>query len=445
MSYDYDLLVIGGGSAGLATAQRAARYGATVAVVEQGQLGGVCVNRGCVPKKLMVYAADVAHWLEAAADYGWQIGQASFHWRSFLTARDQVLEAIRQSYTQKLKDAGITMLHGHAAFVDPHHVTVANRRISAQTIVIAVGGQPLKPDISGIEAALTSREMFGVDALPQQMAILGGGYIGVEFAHVLARFGVEITLLNHEECLLTGFDQDLSATVQQGLEQLGVKVLCNTTITSMQPQGDGFEVTLDGSRSDSLMVDQVLCATGRKVNLDGLNLEQAGVTIDQKAIAVDEYSRTSQPHIYAVGDCTNRMPLTPVARAEGIAVAETVFGPTPRCIDYTWVPSAVFAHPEAATVGLTEADARQQHGNDIQCHHQEFRPLFNRIGKRPSSALLKLVTQRSSGRVLGVHAVFDGAAEAIQGLALALKQGITQSDLEAMIGIHPTALEELFG
>lgn len=445
MAYNYDLLVIGAGSAGLAAAKRSAAYGAKVALVEQEQLGGVCTNRGCIPKKLMVFASDFSYWLDAAELYGWSVAEKQFHWQRFVAARDQEVDRIHQVQQKALSEAGVDVICGHAAFLDSHTVEIDQRKVTADKILIAVGGKPSKPPIPGIEHAVTSREMFQLQDLPSRLAILGGGYVGVEFASTLHGLGVEVTLMNQEDCILTGFDQSLQTAVRDGLRQRGIRVFCNTTAQEIQPTSQGLQLTLSGDCSD-LTADTVLCAVGRSPNLDPLHLENAGVEVGKKAIVVDDYSRTSQPNIYAVGDCTNRLPLTPAARTEGRAFAEIVFGNQPRKLDYASVPSAVFSRPEAAAVGMTESQAREQYGDDaVTCHAIEFVPLFNRLSQNSQSALFKQVIHRETDRILGIHIVCEHAAEMIQGITIFVKKGMTKQEMDDTIGIHPTSAEEFFG
>ena len=446
MTYEFDLCVLGGGSGGLAAAKRAAKYGAKVAIAEQAHLGGTCVNLGCIPKKLMVYAADFSHFLKDAHGYGWEVGSAQFDWQRFVTLRDQELMRIRQVQERLLMEAGIRVIRGRAKFLDAHTLEVGDRKLKADKILIAVGGKPNKLEIPGIEHAITSDEIFNLPQLPQRLVVLGGGYIGVEFASIFRGFGVEVTIMNPESCILTGFDRSLRDAVREGLIQRGVHSLCNTKTETIVATDDGLQLTLTGEHTDTIAADTVLCATGRSPKLDGLNLEQAGIDLNGKAIAVDETSCTSQPHIYAVGDCTNRMQLTPVAKAEGLAFADSVFGDHPPApVDYTFVPTAVFARPEAASVGMMETKAYEKLGEEnVQCHHSEFRSLFSRLSHAPEPTRLKLVVDRASDQVLGLQIVGEDAAEMIQGFALAIKQGITKAELDRAIGIHPTSAEELF-
>lgn len=446
MTYNYDLLVIGAGSAGLAAAKQAASYGVQVAIVEQDQLGGVCTNRGCVPKKFMVYAADFAHAIEDAKLYGWSIEKSSFDWQQFIRARDQEIARIHQSQQDALSKAGIELIRGHAAFVDAHTVEIDDRKVTADKILIAVGGKPQKPPISGIECTITSREMFQLQELPSHLAIIGGGYIGVEFGSTLNTLGVDITLIETSDYILSGFDRDVQLAVQQGLEQRGIRILNRAKAKAIKPVANQLQLAIDSDTPEIITADTILCATGRTPNLKPLNLEKAGVEIEDKAIAVDDYSRTSQDNIFAVGDCTNRLPLTPAARAEGRAFADTVFGQHPRKLDYGRIPSAVFARPEAASVGMTEAKAREAYGDDaIECDRIEFTPLYHRLSVSHQSALFKRVIHCETDRILGVHLVCDHAAEIIQGITLAMNQGITKQDMDQTIGIHPTSAEEFFG
>lgn len=446
MTYDYDLVVIGAGSGGLAAAKRAARHKAKVAIVEQEHLGGVCVNRGCVPKKLMVYAADFARLLQAAKDYGWSVEPPQFHWSQFVQKRDQEIVRLQSVQEKALSETGATLIRGHATFKNEHVITIDQQRhLSARYILIAVGSQPVKPDIPGIEHTITSREIFHLPRLPQSLAVIGGGYVGVEFASIMRDFGVEVTLFNYKTCILPHFDPDLGQAVQDGLSQRGITSLCDTTAKSIQPTSNHqFELTLTGKHSEPLTAEVVLCATGRRPRLD-LGLEQIDVQLDGKAIAVDEHYRTSQSHIFAIGDCIARLPLTPVAIAEGRVVADALFGDHQRTIDYDLIPTAVFARPEAASVGMSEEKARQTFGDDaVICSRRTFRPLFDTLLRDPMQTLIKWVMQRESGKIVGCHIVGEHAAEMIQGVALAMHKGITQADLKTAIGIHPSSAEELF-
>lgn len=445
MPYDYDLFVIGAGPGGAAAAKRAAAYGARVAVAEQAAIGGTCINRGCIPKKLIVYAADFALQERVANSYGWSDCRRQIDWAQLMTAVHQHVESIHQSYRQNFQKAGIELIRGHASFVDAHTVQLDGRKLTADKILIAVGGHPIKPDVPGMEYAITSDDMFRLAQLPKRLAIIGGGYIGVEFSSMMNALGVQVTLMDTNELILERFDRDVRSAVQAGLSQRGIRFLNNTTAKEIKPaSSDGLQMTLAGDSQETLTADVILCATSRAPNTQSLGLETAGVKVGKKgAIQVDEYSRTTQNHIFAVGDCTSRVPLTPVARAEGRAVAETAFGNQPQKVDYDYVTSAVFARPEAATVGMTEDQAREKLGaSQVQCHHTEFKPLFYRLTEQGEPALMKLVVDGNSDRVLGAHMVGEHAADIIQSLAVAIRNGTTKQDLDATIGIHPTTGEE---
>ncbi len=427
---------------GAAAAKQAATHGVRVIVAEQEAIGGTCTNRGCIPKKLMVYAADFALRNQVAHNYGWSDCQRHIDWSQFMTAVHQHIESIHQSYLQTFQKAGIELIRGHATFVDAHTVELDGRQFTADKILIAVGGQPIKPDVPGIEHAITSDGMFELQQLPKQLAIIGGGYIGVEFSSMMNALGVEVTLMDTNELILEGFDDDVRSAVQQGLSNRGIRFLNNTTAKEIKPGSQGLQLILSGDCKD-LTADTVLVATGRAPNTKNLGLENAEVEVGKKGvIKVDEYSRTTQKHIFAVGDCTDRVPLTPVARAEGRAVAMTAFGDKPQKVNYDYVTSAVFARPEAATVGMTEAQAREKFGELVQCHHTEFAPLFYRLTKQDEQVMMKLVVDGNSDRVLGAHMVGEHAAEIIQSLAIAIRKGVTKQDIDATIGIHPTTGEE---
>jgi glutathione reductase (NADPH) len=442
MTYDYDLFVFGAGSGGLAAAKHAARYGARVAIAEPRQLGGTCVNRGCIPKKLLVYAAEVSHLMQAATGYGWSHLTPQFDWQRFVAARDAYLQQLQQRQQDALETAGVQIFRAEARLQDAHTIALDNQTITADKILLAVGGKPRKPDIPGSEHALTSDDMFTLKQLPQRLAIVGGGYIGVEFASVLAGLGTEVTLINDSDRILSGFDDDIRLHLETALRERGIQIHANTTATAIAPGAAGLQVTLSDDAIAPLLVEQVLIATGRVPNLDDLGLEAAGVKFDRKAIQVDAHSRTSQPHIFAVGDCTNRLQLTPAAKAEGIAFAEAIFGETPRDVDYGWIPSAVCARPEAASVGQTEAEAREALGDAVQCYRSQFTPLSQVLTPKPASTLLKLVVNRDTDRILGIHMVGTDATEIIS--SLTLHKHATKQDFDRAIGIHPSTAEEFF-
>ena len=443
MSYDYDLFVIGAGSGGVAASKRAAAHGVRVAVAEQEAIGGTCVNRGCIPKKLIVYAADFALQNQVAHSYGWSDFHCHFDWSRFIAAVHQQVESLNQSYHKTFQKAGIELIRGNATFVDPHTVEIDGRKVTSDKILIAVGGHPIKPDIPGIEHAITSDDMFHLQQLPKRLAIVGGGYIGVEFSSMMNALGVSVTLMDTDSLILSGFDEEIRSAVQKGLILRGIRFLGNTTAKKIEQGSEGLQLTKSCDDGETITVDTILVATGRAPNTKSLGLDSAGVEVGEKgAIAVDEYSRTTQDNIFAVGDCTNRVPLTPVARAEGRAFADTVFGDKQKKVDYEYFTSAVFARPEAATVGMTETKAREKFGESVQCHHTEFEPLFHSLTEQNNQTMMKLVVDGDSDRVLGAHMVGEHAAEIIQSLAVAIRKGVTKQDLDDTIGIHPTTGEE---
>ncbi|MUL36398.1 glutathione-disulfide reductase [Gloeocapsopsis dulcis] len=442
MSYNFDLFIIGAGPGGIAAAKQAANYGKRVAIAEQEAIGGTCVNRGCVPKKLIVYAADIALQDKIAPSYGWSECQRHFNWSKFIAKVYQHVESIQKSYLETLQKNGVELIRQRATFIDPHTVEIGNRKITADKILIAVGGHPNKPDIPGIEHAITSREMFQLQQLPQKLAIVGGGYIGIEFASMMNAFGVEVTLMDTNELILDGFDNDIRSSVQKGLIQRGIQFLSKTTVKEIKQSTQGLQLTLSGDTEETITADTILVATGRVPNTKHLGLENAGVELGEKgAIQVDDYNRTTQDNIFAVGDCISRVPLTPVARTEGEAVAKTAFGDNPQQINYDYVTSAVFARPEAATVGMTEEEAREKY-NAVQCYQTEFEPLLYSIVEQKEPTTMKLVVDSPTDRVLGAHMVGERAADIIQSLAVAIRKGITKEDFDATIGIHPTTGEE---
>jgi glutathione reductase (NADPH) len=444
MTYDFDLFIIGAGPAGVAAAKQAAQYGVKVAIAEQQELGGCCINRGCIPKKLMVYASDFAATLQEANDYQWDACFSQFHWQQFRQKRNQELQRLRQRQQETLEQAGVQVIKGHTHFLDAHSLNIADQRYMADKILIAVGGKAIKPDISGIEYALTSDELLAIDQLPDRIAIIGGGYIGVEFASILRGFGSDVTVMDRESCILEGFDDDVRSRVRDGLMQRGIRSLCNTTTDKITQTPDGINLHLTGDCSETISADVVLCAIGRAPNLEELELETTGIEFDKKGITVDAQNRTTQPHIYAVGDCTNRKQLTPVARTEGRAAVDAMFGKPAPPLDYDLVPSAVLSRPEAASVGLTETQAREQYGDAVECYCHEFLPLRYNLTTHQENALLKLVVDGRSDRILGIHMVGEQAAEIVQSAAIALHNHTTRQVLMQVIGIHPSNAEELF-
>lgn len=443
MTFDYDLFIIGAGPGGLAAAKKAASYGVRVAVAEQEAIGGTCVNRGCIPKKLIVYAADFAKENHIAHSYGWSNGQRYFDWTLFMKSVHRHLEHINYSYYQQLQDSDIEIIREHATFVDSHTLDLHGHKVTADKILIAVGGKPNKPQIPGIEYAITSREMFHLPYLPKRLVIIGGGYIGTEFSSMMHAFGCEVTMIESGGMILSGFDDQIRCAVQQSLSKRGIRIFTNSTAQEITHLDDGWLLKTTGDYSKTIATDTILVATGYIPNTKNLGLEKAEVELgNQGEIKVDEYCRTTQENIFAVGDCIQRVQLTPVAKAEGIAVANTMFGNKPQTVNYDHVPSAVFSRPEAAGVGLTEAKAREQFGAAVKCYTSEFQPLlYQFIDDVDESAILKLVVDENSQQVLGAHMLGENAAEIIQTLGVAIRRGITKQDLDDTIGIHPSTAE----
>lgn len=445
MSYDFDLFVIGAGSGGIAAARRAAEYGAKVGLAEVGRLGGTCVNRGCVPKKLMVYASRFPEYFEAAEGYGWSAIASTFDWPKLIHAVDAEVTRLNGIYQRMLDNSGVQLFRAYASFVDDHTLLVGDEKITAGKILIAVGGKPIRPEIPGVEHTLTSDEIFLFPEQPKRMVVLGGGYIGCEFACVLHRLGSEVTQIIRSDQILRGFDDEIREEVQAGMERDGIHIMPNSKVLSIQKTGKGVDVTVQtGHGTEHVLADAVsLAAVGRKPNIDRLGLENTGINLAQGAIAVNEQSQTSVPHIFAVGDCTNRINLTPVAIKEGRIFADTYFGHKPAEMNYDNVPTAVFTTPEVGTVGMTEAQAKATYGEDnVKVYRSRFRPMFYALPDMEAKTVIKLVVHQPTDRVLGAHMVGDYAGEIIQGVAIAVKMGATKAQFDATVAIHPSSAEE---
>jgi len=443
MTYDYDLFIMGAGSAGAAAASKAASLGLRVAVAEQEALGGTCLNRGCIPKKLIVYAADFALHNKIATDYGWSKSSSHFDWTQFIRSVHKQIDRINGSYQEKFEKNGIELIRGHATFVDAHTIKVDGRKMTADKILIAVGARPFIPDIPGIEYAITSREMFHLPYLPKRLAIIGGGYIGVEFASMMNALGCRVTVVDTDETILEGFDDDIRKTLQESLSKRGVKFINNSTATEIKHYDEGLLLTVSGKYKKTIAADTILVATGRAPNTEKLDLDNAQVEMAEKgAIKVDEYSRTNQENIFAVGDSTNRLQLTPVAKAEAVAFINTAFANQPQTVNYGLVPSAVFARPEIASMGMTENQARSEFGDSVKSYCDKFQPLMHQLASSDEQAIIKVVVEGESERVIGVHMLGEHAADIIQSLGVAIRKGITKQDLDEAIAIHPTTAEE---
>jgi glutathione reductase (NADPH) len=441
--YDVDLFVIGGGSGGVRAARIAAQHGARVMLAEEYRLGGTCVIRGCVPKKLLVYASRFHGEFEDAAGFGWTVPHATFDWATLIANKDKEISRLETVYGTLLEKSGVKVFKSRAALIDPHTVQVANGdRIRAAYVLVSTGGTPSYGDqIPGIEHAISSNEAFHLTEFPRRIVIQGGGYIAVEFAGIFAGLGSHVTLVYRGENILRGFDDDVRAHLRADMEKRGIKVITGCKIAAIENAGAHFSVRLSGG--NQLTADRVMFATGRVPNVSKIGLKEAGVDIAKNGgIAVDEYSRTSAQNIYAVGDVTNRVNLTPVAIREGHSFADTVFGGKPTKVDHTNVPTAVFSEPEVGTVGLTEAQARARLAQ-TDVYKAMFKPLKATLSGRDTTVLLKLVVDGVTNRVVGCHVVGEGAAEMIQLAAIAVKMEATKADFDATMALHPTISEEL--
>ena len=441
---DVDLFVIGAGSGGVRAARIAAQHGARVMIAEEFRIGGTCVIRGCVPKKLLVYASRFSHEFEDAAGFGWTVPKAAFDWATLIANKDLEIARLEGIYRANLEKAGVAIVNSRAVIEDAGAVRLlaSGARVTAAHILIATGGAPSAGHpIPGIEHAISSNEAFHLPALPAEIVIQGGGYIAVEFACIFAGLGSRVTLVYRGENILRGFDDDVRSHLRGEMEMRGIAVICGQTVVGIEQHGRHYTAVLgDGRR---IGADRVMFAVGRKPNVAGLGTERVGIkTAPHGGIAVDSYARTSAAGFYAIGDVTNRVNLTPVAIREGHAFADTVFGGKPAIVDHANIPTAVFSEPEVGVVGLTETHARERfHRVDI--YKSSFRPLKATLSGRQGRVLMKLVVDGATDRVLGVHLVGEGAGEMIQLIAIAVKMGATKADLDATMAVHPTMAEEL--
>ena len=441
MSFDYDLFVIGAGSGGFRAARMSASHGAKVAIEEEHRVGGTCVIRGCVPKKLFVYASHFAEEFEDAAGFGWEVGQSSFEWSNLVANKDTEIDRLNKIYMRNLKASGVEILNGRAVFKDAHTVLLDGREITANYILIAVGATPFMPQIEGIEHAISSNEAFYLKDFPSDITIVGGGYIAVEFAGIFNGLGANVTLVYRGEEILRGFDGDIRTHVQEEMIKKGIDIQTQNDVTSIKKVGKGFEVSFkNGTRRETSCV---MYATGRVPYVQGLGLDTVDVELGSKGeIKVDAYSQTSVDNIYAVGDVTDRSQLTPIAIREGAAFAETVFNNTPLAVDHSNIPTAVFSQPPVGTVGMTEEEARDNKF-DVDIYKSVFRPMKHTLSGRDEKTLMKLVVDRKTDKVLGLHIVGPDSGEMIQAFGIAVKMGATKSQFDATVAVHPTAAEEL--
>jgi glutathione reductase (NADPH) len=439
VEYDYDLLVVGAGSGGVRAARVASELGARVAIGEMDRMGGTCVNVGCIPKKLFVYGSHFSYDLEDARGYGWST-QSSFDWATLRTNKDREIARLNGIYQGLLERAGVDLLIGQVRLVDPHAVEIDGRQHSAARILIATGGRAIVPDIPGSEHAVTSNAVFSLEQLPKRMMVVGAGYIALELGSVLCALGVDVTLVHRGEEILRGFDRDLRCHLHDELEAKGMRILLETQVTALRKAESAFEAQLDNG--EVLETDFPVFAIGREPNVEGLGLEELGVELGHRGgIVVDDDFTSSVPSIHAVGDVTDHIQLTPVALAEGMHFAHHFYGQGEHRIDYMGIPTAVFCQPELATVGLTEAEAWHR-CQDVRVYKSVFTPLKLTLSERNEHTIVKLVVDASNDRVIGCHMAGHGAAEIIQGLAVAMKAGATKAHFDATLGIHPTSAEE---
>jgi glutathione reductase (NADPH) len=439
--YDFDMFTIGAGSGGVASSRRAGSYGARVGICEESRVGGTCVIRGCVPKKLLVYGAQFADAFADSVGFGWEPQMPKFDWRKLIDNKDVEIDRLNGIYKKLLADSSVTLFESHGRLIDPHTVEIGGgKRVTADTILIATGAHPVVPDVPGVEHAITSNEAFHLEGLPRRIVIVGGGYIAVEFAGIFATLGAEVTLIIRGDDLLRGFDDDIRVALALEMRARGITIHPRCHVTAIERTRAGLAITT--SQGEAISADQIMYATGRRPNTRELGLAEIGVRLDEKgAVAVDEWSRTAVPNIYAIGDVTDRLNLTPVAIAEGRALAETLFNDNPMNVDHETVPTAVFSQPPVGTVGLTERAARARHGT-VDVYRTRFKPMKNILAGRDERTMMKLVVDRASDRVLGCHMVGADAPEIVQGIAIALKCGATKRQFDQTIGIHPTAAEE---
>ena len=444
--YDYDLITIGAGSGGVRASRLAAQSGANVAIVEESRVGGTCVIRGCVPKKLLIYGAHFADDFEDAGGYGWTLaGEPGFDWARLIAAKNREIDRLNGVYIKTLGDNGVKLVQGRAQLADPHTVEVGPQRMTAKHILIATGSSPKLPEIPGIEHVITSNEALDLLEKPKRLAIVGGGYIAVEFAGIFNTLGTQVTEVIRAESLLRGFDDDMRILVGEEMVKRGIDLRTGTVVDKIdKTEGKkNARYTLGLAGGGKIEADLVMYATGRAPNTAGLGLEESGVKLNDKgAVAVDEFSRTNRASVHAVGDVTDRMNLTPVAIAEAAALIQTLFHSEPTAVDYANVPTAVFSQPPIGTVGLTEAAARAKLKKNVDVYTSGFKPMKHTLSGRDEKTFMKMVVNARTGRVLGCHMLGMDAPEIVQGLGIALKCKAKKAHFDATIGIHPTAAEE---
>ena len=444
MAEHFDLITVGGGSGGLAAAQRAAEYGAKVALIEPAPLGGTCVNVGCVPKKITFNAASLAHAMQDARGHGFDVEVRGHDWAGFVSKRQVYIQRLNGIYERNLAKKGVEYIAGRGRFTDPHTVEAGGRLLTGKHIMVATGGRPMVPGIPGHELGLTSDDFFRLESRPQRVAIAGSGYIAVEFAGVLRALGSEVTLLVRKDSVLRDFDEYLQEGLLRAMDEDGIRFVTQATPSALTRSRDGLVLATADGRSHGPF-DALIWAVGREPSTDDLNLAAAGVSVDAKGfITTDKYQVTSVPHIYALGDVTGRAALTPVAVAAGRRTADRVFGGMAgRHLDYSYIPSVIFSHPPIGTCGFSESAARRQFGDPVKCYTSEFVPLYNSMTDHKPKTRMKLVTAGADEKVVGCHILGPGADEMLQGFAVAIRMGATKQDFDDTVAIHPTAAEEL--
>jgi glutathione reductase (NADPH) len=441
VTFDYDLFVIGAGSGGVRASRISSSLGARVAIAEEYRVGGTCVIRGCVPKKLLVYASHFSEDFHDAEGYGWTVGETSHSWPKLIANKDKEIDRLNGIYHNILKNNNVTLYNGRATLLDKNTVKVGDQTITAKYILIATGGTPVMPDVPGIEHAISSNEAFHLESFPKRVIVVGGGYIAVEFAGIFNGLGAEVTQLYRSTQILRGFDDDVRNFLAAEIQKKGIQLRTNANPAKIEKTDNGLKVTLEDG--DVLEADAIMYATGRAPNTKDIGLEEVGVTLKENgAVKVTPDSQTSVDNIYAVGDVTDRIALTPVAIHEGMAFAETVFGGRPRAADHENVPSAVFSQPQVGTVGLTEAEAREKFGA-VDIYKSQFRPMKMTLTGGTEQAFVKLIVEPKSDIVVGAHIVGGDAAEIIQAVGIALKCKATKAQFDATVGVHPSLAEEI--
>lgn len=445
LSYQYDLIAIGGGSGGVAATRRAAKHGAKCAVVEFDRYGGTCVNRGCVPKKIMWYGAHIAHAIRDAEGYGFDVKQKNFNWAQLVEDRENYIRRLNGIYEKNLNGENVDMINGHGSLIDAHIVQVGDKQYSAERILLAPGGTPDVPNIPGAELGISSDGFFELKVQPKKVAVIGAGYIAVELAGMLHSLGSDVNLIIRRDHFLREFDDILSSTLTQVMQDDGLQIINNTEIASLQKTGNQISMTLKNGGDPLGPYDQVIWAIGRRPLSQELNPEAAGINVDERGyIPTDQWQATNVENIFAIGDVTGRAQLTPVAIAAGRRLSDRLYGGmTDRHLDYSNIASVVFSHPPIGAVGMTEKQAREKFPDDIKCYSASFTPMYHAFTKHPQKTAMKLVVQGANEKVVGIHMIGEGVDEMLQGFAVALKMGATKKDFDDTVAIHPTSSEEL--